>query len=76
MPAACTDRHAWREGSLISPTARMELLPESVSVLGHEFPAARQKIRLGSGKLGTDTESRGNLCVTWLKIIPGVRYEE
>ena len=64
MPAAWTDRHAWREGSLVSATARIELLPEGVSVLGHEFPVARQKISLRSEKHGTDTESRGNLGVT------------
>lgn len=59
MPSAWTDRHAWREENLVSATARMELLSEGVSVLGHEFLVARKKISLGSGKRGTGTESRG-----------------
>lgn len=76
LPAAWAGTHACKGGSLVSATAKMELLPEGVSMLEHGFPVARQKIRLGSGKHGTDSESVGNLCVTWLKTIPGVRHEE
>jgi len=75
LPTEWADRHACRGGSLVSATARMELLPEHVSMLKHGFPIARQKIMLESGKHGIDTESRG-ICVTWLKIIPTVRHEE
>lgn len=59
MPSAWTDRRAWREKNRVSAIARMELLSEGASVLGHEFPVARKKISLGSGKHGTGTESRG-----------------